>query len=90
MNKKRLWTRGAAWLLTLCLLAGLCVPTVRAEGELEPTETGVMGVAHVEEKSTNENVAPLAAGTSGTIDLGITGLKIAYDFNNDALTTDKH
>ena len=90
MNKKRLWTRGAAWLLTLCLLAGLCVPTVRAEGELEPTETGVMGVAHVEEESTNENVAPLAAGTSGTIDLGITELKIAYDFNNDAPTTDKH
>ena len=45
MNKKRLWTRGAAWLLTLCLLAGLCVPTVRAEedgqladGTVEATE----------------------------------------------------
>ena len=39
MNKKRLWTRGAAWLLTLCLLAGLCVPTVRAEEETSPADT---------------------------------------------------
>lgn len=38
MNKKRLWTRGAAWLLTLCLLAGLCVPIVRAEENIETTE----------------------------------------------------
>ena len=36
MNKKRLWTRGAAWLLTLCLLAGLCAPVTQAE-EIEPT-----------------------------------------------------
>lgn len=36
MNKKRLWTRAAAWLLTLCLLAGLCAPVTQAE-EIEPT-----------------------------------------------------
>lgn len=91
MNKKRLWTRGAAWLLTLCLLAGLCVPTVRAEGELEPTETDAMGVTYEEEKTTNENVAPLAARNSnGTVDVGVDGLDVKYVFNNDAITIDKY
>lgn len=84
MNKKRLWTRGAAWLLALCLLAGLCVPTVRAEGETEATEnTAEVSVpdsgGHWDGAS-----SPLAAGNSnGTVDVGVEDLDVKYVFNND-------
>lgn len=60
MNKKRLWTRGAAWLLTLCLLAGLCVPTVRAEENGQPTG-GTVEAAEAGEQQvvpTNEESEP--------------------------------
>lgn len=60
MNKKRLWTRGAAWLLTLCLLAGLCVPTVRAEENGQPTEETVEAAEAGEQWGvpTNEGFEP--------------------------------
>lgn len=54
MNKKRLWTRGAAWLLTLCLLAGLCVPTVRAEEETSPADTVQTDEANVSATDSEE------------------------------------
>lgn len=91
MNKKRLWTRAAAWLLTLCLLAGLCVPTVRAEGEIEATEnTAEVSVpdsgGHWDGAS-----SPLAARNSnGTVDVGVDGLDVKYVFNNDGPLLDKN
>ena len=90
MNKKRLWTRGAAWLLTLCLLAGLCVPTVRAEEETEPltVETTEDTVPATEE---NLDDAPVwdsvalgarTANESGTIGDYGDGLSVTYSFTN--------
>jgi len=82
MNKKRLWTRGAAWLLTLCLLAGLCVPTVRAEGETEPTGTDL----DTEQSSTqglrDDSIAVQGTGTETSITgLGVEGLGVSYVFS---------
>lgn len=82
MNKKRLWTRGAAWLLTLCLLAGLCVPTVRAEGEKESTEavSEIENTVEADVIQKDDSVAPLAAPIN--LDLGIEGLSVT-DKTND-------
>ena len=90
MNKKRLWTRGAAWLLTLCLLAGLCVPTVRADEETEPStvETTEDTVPATEENSDDAPVGDsvaLGARTadeSGTIGDYGDGLSVTYSFTN--------
>lgn len=72
MNKKRLWTRGAAWLLTFCLLAGLCVPTVRAEGETDPEEVSNEDVLDeaVNLSTENNGVVPYASEQS-TYDIGL-------------------
>lgn len=88
MNKKRLWTRGAAWLLTLCLLAGLCVPTVRAEGETEPTGTDL----DTEQSSTqglrDNSIAVQGTGSETSITgLSVTGLSVKYVFSWDDAST---
>lgn len=88
MNKKRLWTRGAAWLLTLCLLAGLCVPTVRAEGETEPTGTDL----DTEQSSTqglrDNSIAVQGTGSETPITgLSVTGLSVKYVFSWDDAST---
>ena len=90
MNKKRLWTRGAAWLLTLCLLAGLCVPTVRADEETEPStvETTEDTVPAVDENPGDAQVGnSVALGTRtadglGTIENYGDGLSVTYFFEN--------
>lgn len=83
MNKKRLWTRGAAWLLALCLLAGLCVPTVRAEEEKESTEavSEIENTVEADVIQKDDSVAPLA--DSKNLDLGLEGLSVtAYTNDN--------
>ena len=90
MNKKRLWTRGAAWLLTLCLLAGLCVPTVRAEGETETTEV-VPEIENTVEADVirEENlVAPLATSRA-SLNLGLPGLTASYTTDEESYLTKK-
>ena len=85
MNKKRLWTRGAAWLLTLCLLAGLCVPTVRAEEKMEPSTNGLTDVAEAagEENSVSNPISPMTADQGETpLALGIDNLECQYTFKN--------
>lgn len=85
MNKKRLWTRGAAWLLTLCLLAGLCVPTVRAEGETEATEavSEIENTVEADVIQEDDLVAPLATSRA-PLNLGITGLTASYTTDEDS------
>ena len=80
MNKKRLWTRGAAWLLTLCLLAGLCVPTVRAEEETEP----VGEAENTIDAGTYFGTFAARDGTSssGKINPNVDGLAVTYTFSS--------
>lgn len=85
MNKKRLWTRGVAWLLTLCLLAGLCVPTVRAEEETEPSTDDLTDVVETtdEEDSVSYPVSPMTADQGETsLTLGVDNLECQYTFKN--------
>lgn len=85
MNKKRLWTRGAAWLLTLCLLAGLCVPTVRAEEVVKPSTDDMTDVTETAggEDSLSYSVSPMTADQGETsLALGINNLECQYTFKN--------
>ena len=85
MNKKRLLTRGATWLLTLCLLAGLCVPTVRAEEVVEPSTDDMTDVTETAggEDSLSYSVSPMTADQGETsLALGIDNLECQYTFKN--------
>ena len=84
MNKKRLWTRGAAWLLTLCLLAGLCVPTVRAEEKMEVVTTNPNGDSDEELVAQNDGlVTPMTANQGETaLSLGVDYMESTYTFQN--------
>lgn len=76
MNKKRLWTRGAAWLLALCLLAGLCVPTVRAEGETNQEDESNENVLNeaINPSLENNGVVPCASEQK-TYDIGLSDIQ---------------
>lgn len=84
MNKKRLWTRGTAWLLTLCLLAGLCVPTVRAEGEMDQASADLNAEQSSTQGLRDDSIAVQGTGSETSITgLSVDGLSVKYVFSWD-------